>query len=290
MQRVQPNSFVIETYVKNLLESARYSLAQAIELCIEALGILFSALTTNEVVYRKSQLGILADQALALLFQQTPELTQDVEPVNALDMLIKAWKTLTEGGTACAGFALTDVPAENRERALGVLTHPVGHGNMLVIRLRFDLTCLNHPYAFKQQMDFVEQLYATDYRMTPQLRLEYAILLFQNERAVEGEKQFRSLRQLWRDSEHFVHVPERLRWLRTPDGENLKTVSAIASSDNAGPPMAKVKEFGNALVPFRPEEHSFRELKPGLRFACHVSFGHKGPFLRPVTINAPRIV
>ena len=75
---------------------------------------------------------------------------------------------------------------------------------MQVIRLSYDLTCVNNPYAFKQQLEFVEQLQATDYRMTPQLRLEYAILLYQNSRPLEGDKVFRFLRNLWRESEHSV--------------------------------------------------------------------------------------
>src|SRR6185437_14958455 len=62
------NSFVIETYVKNLLQTARHDPEHAIEHCIEALGILFSALTTNEAGYRAAQLGVLSSQALSILF------------------------------------------------------------------------------------------------------------------------------------------------------------------------------------------------------------------------------
>ena len=64
------NSFVIETYVKNLLDQ---SSPEAIGNCIEALGIIFEALASADGVYRKSQLGELADRALAILFKQSPE-------------------------------------------------------------------------------------------------------------------------------------------------------------------------------------------------------------------------
>lgn len=278
------NSFVIETYVKNLLQLARGSSPKAIEQCVEALGILFSALSSSESVYRAAQLGSLADRALSILFQKTPPSVEGGEPSHPIDVLVSAWKLLAEGGQQLGAF--TEIPDDNRCRALAVLAHPAGRGNMQVIRLRYDLICISEPSAFKQQLEFVEQLQATNYRITPQLRLEYAILLYQNERFLDGDKAFRFLRQLWRESEQFVEVPERLRWLRRVDGKSLRTVHAIIGSDSGLRAMALVQEFGSVPVPFRPEEHSLRDIRPGSRFTCHVSFGHNGPFLRPVTAGA----
>lgn len=280
------NSFVIETYVKNLLESARNTHELAIEQCIEALGILFSASTSNEIAYRKAQLGNLADDALKILFEQPAVINQSIEPNNAIDILVSAWKALATVNDLTV-IELADIPENYRKKALEILKHPAGQGNMLVLRLSYNLICLDSSYETKQQLTIIEQLAASDYRMTPQLKLEYAILLFQNNRAAEGNKIFNSLRKLWRESEHFVHVPERLRWLRTEDGKE-RTVNAITGSDQGGRGRieARVQDFGNILVPFRPEEFSIREQKPGTRFACHVSFGHKGPFLRPVTAHA----
>jgi hypothetical protein len=279
------NSFVIETFVKNLLHTARAFPNEAVDRCVDALGILFSALTSNEAVYRASQLGSLADNALAILFQQTPPSANQIVPTNAIDVLVQTWRTLAED-SHLPGTALSDVPEVNRTRALEVLAHPAGRGNMQVIRLSYDLTCVNRPHAFKQQLEFVEQLQATDYRMPPQLRLEFAILLYQNSRPQEGEKVFRLLRQLWRDSEYSVQVPERLRWLRAPDGKSLQAVHASVGSEYGIRAVARVQEFGSALVPFRPEELGIRNPRVGMRFSCHVSFGHNGPFLRPVTAGA----
>ena len=276
------NSFVIETYVRNLLHTARDPSVEATELCVEALGILFSALTSNEAGYRASQLGNLADQALAILFQQTPSFANQASPTKAIDVLIQAWRTLAEGSHA-PGMALSDVPEDNRARALGILALPAGRGNLQVIRLTYDLTCINRPYAFEEQLALVEQLQASSYRLSSQLRLEYAILLYQASRALEGEKVFRLLRRLWRESEQLVQVPDRLRWLRAVDRKNLLVVHAIIGSDYGTRAMAHVQEFGSALVPLRPEEHGFRSLRVGMRFSCHVSFGHNGPFLRPAT-------
>lgn len=283
------DSFVIETYVKNLLTNEPDSKELVIQQCVEALGILFSALNSNDDAYRKPQLGDLADRALNILFQQVPETFQNREPNSAIDVLINAWMALMERTDYREKTALTDIPEANRTRALEILSHPTGRGNMQVIRLCYDLICIDHPYAFKDQLELVEQLQATNYRMTPQLKLEYAILLFQNNRAVEGDGIFKSLRRLWHESEHFVQVPERLRWLRTLDGYNLQTVHAITGSDVGTRVLALVQEFSQARVPFRPEEFGIRDVKTGLRLACHVSFGHKGPFLRPVTAHPTKV-
>lgn len=276
------NSFVIETYVKNLLEGESGVL---IENCIEALGILFEALISNEAAYRKSQLGTLADEALQILFDQAPGSVGTFEPSKPIDVLIRAWQLLAEGRNQTAGMAFSEVPTENRERALVALTHPVGLGNMQVIRLSYDLTCIGHPYNYKKQLEFVEQLQAMDYKMTPQLRLEYAILLFMNDRHTEGDKTFRALRQVWRESEQFVQVPVRLRWLRSRESGELRTVHAYVGSDSGNRAMVRVQEFSNGTVPFRPEEFGIQDLTPRLRFTGLVSFGHNGPFLRPVTAH-----
>lgn len=282
------NSFVIETYVKNLLGNARGSPDVTIEYCIEALGILFSAIASNEAAYRRSQLGQLADEALQLLLMQVPVGTGDIEPASAIDVLVRAWLILAEGVDYHSGVALSEIPEPNRLRALDALGHSAGRGNMQVIRLSFELTCITYPHEFKRQLEFLEQLQTTDYRITPQLRLEYAILLYQNNRPVDGDRVFRSLRRLWREGEHFVYVPTRLRWLRDAGGAGLKAVQAVVASDRDLRAMARVNEFQNLLVPFRMEEFSIRDPRPGFRFAGHVSFGHNGPFLRPVTSGPPQ--
>lgn len=276
------NSFVIETYVKNLLHTARELPERAVETCIEILTVVSSALTSNESAYRTSQLSNLADQALNILLLQTATGSVTSQPRTPTDVLVLAWQALAEDGGS-PGMSLAEVPESNRAKALEVLASDAGRGNTQVIALRYSLLCVGQPFAFKQQLELVEQLQATNRRLTPQLRLEYAILLFQDGRASEGDKAFRVLRHLWRESEHFVEVPERLRWLRGPDGKTLKTVKAAVSSDYGTRFMARVRDFGSALVPFRPEEHALRNPRVGIGFTCHVSFGHNGPFLRPVT-------
>lgn len=281
-QESPTNPFVIETYVKNLLRTARDNPERAREGCVEILGIIFSALASDDPEYRASQLNNLAEQAFELLLQQVPTAVGAREPQGALDVLVDAWKTLAENGQLRSG-TLADVPDECRERALQILEHSAARGNPQALRLRYNLLCGGKPFAFKEQIEILDQLDARRSSTPPQLRLEYAILLFQNGRNLEGDKVFKDLRKLWRESEHSVEVPERLRWLRSADGRSLQIVHARVHADYGARIMARVQEFGSIPVPLRPEEHGFRDLKIGSAFACHVSFGPNGPFLRPLT-------
>jgi len=277
-----PNSFTIETYVKNLLLTVRESSGPAVAECIEALGILHSALTSNETAYRAAELQKLSDQALNLLFTQSP-IARSLDTMRTpIDVLVEAWRTLAVDRVD-ANWSFADTSNEARHSALEILSNPIARGSIQAIRLSYDLTCLSSPKAFRAQLSFAEQLQISTYKASPQLTLEYAILLYQAERAFEGDAVFKSLRSLWRESEYFVQVPDRLRWLWSKDGNSLQTVSAITGSDYGNRTLARVDEFRLALVPFRPEEHGMSTTRAGTRFRCHVSFGHNGPFLRPVT-------
>ncbi len=276
------NSFTIETYVKNLLVSAREQPTDSAKYCVEALGVLYSALSSNEIAYRAAELQKLADQAVNILFSLATDVQTVITPRTATDVLAQTWRVLASGHSS-TDWSLNDANAEEKEQALKFLQNPMVVGNMQAIRLSYDLTALLRPLAFKEQLQFAEQLQLSTYKAPPQLTLEYAILLYQAERAFQGDVVFKSLRNLWRESEHFVHVPDRLRWLHNPDGLSLKIVSAITGSDYGNRTLARVDEFRSAPVPFRPEEHGMNAVRPGIRFRCHVSFGHNGPFLRPVT-------
>lgn len=276
------NSFTIETYVKNLLVSAKEDHAESTKYCVEALGILYSALSSNEIAYRAAELQKLADQAVNILFNYAADIRSLSAPRTATDVLVQAWRILASRHSS-TDWSLGDASAEEKKEALALLSNPLVRGNIQAIRLSYDLTSLLRPRAFKEQLQYAEQLQLSSYKAHPQLTLEYAILLYQAERAFEGDVVFKNLRNLWRESEHFVHVPDRLRWLHNPDGLSLKVVSAITGSDYGNRTLARVDEFRLTPVPFRPEEHGMSAVRPGTRFRCHVSFGHNGPFLRPVT-------
>jgi hypothetical protein len=281
-QESPTNAFVIETYVKNLLRIARNNPDRSLEDCVEILGIVFSALSSDDPEYRALQLNTLAEQAFQLLLQQSPTSAGLREPQNALDVLVDAWRVLAENDQLNSG-SLADVPESSRERALRILEHPAARGNVQALRLRYNLISVGKPFSFAEQIEILDQLDARRASTPPQLRLEYGILLFQTGRNLEADKTFKELRRLWKESEHTVEVPERLRWLRSTDGSSLRIVHARVHADYGARIMARVQEFGSIPVPLRPEEHGFRDLRIGSSFACHVSFGPNGPFLRPLT-------
>jgi hypothetical protein len=281
-QESPTNPFVIETYVRNLLRSAKDNPDVTLEHCVEILGIIFSALAADDPEYRTPQLNSLAEQAFQLLLQQAPTGGDCREPQTAVDVLVDAWRALAESDQLVNG-SLADVPESSRERALKILEQPAGRGNVQALRLRYNLIAIGRPFGFAEQAELLDQLDARRASTPPQLRFEYAILLFQTGRYVEGDKAFKELRKLWKESEHVVEVPERLRWLRSADGRSLQIVHAKVQADYGARVMARVQEFGSIPVPLRPEEHGFRELRVGLAFAGHVTFGPNGPFLRPLT-------
>lgn len=275
------NSFVVETYVRSILQTAHDTPNQAMENCVKALGILYSALQSSSITGREAQLERLAHQAKEILFQQTPLEFSHRTPTNPVDVLVHAWLTLSERENEQSEWSLTDVPIQKQEKALEILAHPVGQTNTQILTLRYELTSNCQPFNFKQQITLLEPL--TRSWMLPQLQLEYAVLLFQVGRANEGDLAFRKLRRLWQTSEFFVHVPERLHYLRTSDGTAQLIVHAINSSEHGTRAFAIVQEFSKLKVPFRPEEHGLVNLRPGVAFRCFVSFGINGPFLRPIS-------
>lgn len=283
------NSFTIETYVRSLLQNARDFPDSAMANCVTALGTLYSALHANIENARAPQLERLADQAIDILFKQASSEVRINEPKNAIEVLVQAWLILAEGKSPGKTWSLDEVPLEKQEKALLCLSQPSGQDNLQVLHLQYDLICNCRPHDYRRQIELLEPLQLSEYWMSPQLRLEYAILLFQTGRPKEGDRAFQSLRQLWRTSEQFVHVPERLHWLRGPDSLKPQVVKAIIGHDYGTRAFAAVREFANVRVAFRPEEHGFADPRPGLSLSCFVTFGHNGPFLRPLSANPPSL-
>ena len=278
------NSFVVESYVRDLLAVAKSRPDAVLESTVNALGILYSAMLSSENIYRRAQLDTLADRAVRILLQTVPAEGAGGEPANAVEVLTKAWVALASGVDAQSSIDFLDISKENRIRAIEVLNHEKGRGNMQVLRLSYDLTASTYPHEFRLQLSLLEQLTETDYRVSPQLRLERGVLLYQNERSKEGDKVFRGLRTLWRESEHYVQVPARMRWLvDATDVSRKRVVRGTVVSEIGARAVASVQEFRGVRVPFRPEEFGQRDVRPGFGFRCLVSFGHNGPFLRPVT-------
>lgn len=282
------NPWVIETHIKNLLSIAKAEPERAANAALEALLAVYEALRARDGQLRADQLARLGESALAILFASTPPETISTEIRTPADILIATWRILAKAGVSQLEETLTDLPRDAAEEALVILSHPAGRGDMQVLRLTYTILSAAQPYAFASRIALIENLQATDRRLSPQLQLEYALLLFQVGRPAEGDRRFRDLRRLWRETEHFVSVPDPLNWLRDSEADTLRTVQARTGSDQGARPMARVSEFGNLLAPFRPEEFDVKHVRPGFVFRAHVSFGHNGPFLRPTTAGPKR--
>lgn len=279
--------YVIETHVKSLIASAQESKETAPRYCIEALEIVYTAIRNDSNELRRHALAGLADSAVSILMASGAVASYNRgEPHSPTDVLVGAWIALATPFAGHAPESLNDVPAEVLAEALRKLDHPAAAGNAQAARLRYQLLVATAPLDFESQLLALDLLVATDYSLPPQLRLEYALLLFQQMRADEADRQFKALRRLWREADIFVHVPDHLRWLLMPHDGQLRVVTAIAAYDQGHRAMARVREFGRIEVPYRPQEFSVREHRAGTVFSAHVSFGHNGPFLRP--INAAR--
>ena len=275
------NSFAIETFVRHLLSDPAEGSRQVLENCTRALGIVFATISSNQESYRQASLDGLAGQAVQRLLEYKPDNDILRSPRSPVDVLVNAWIALFDGVNS-SEFSLEDLPKENRLRAITELDHEAGKSNPQVVRLTYELIALTFPLNFHRQLSCLEQLQGIHGSESPQERLEYAILLFEVGRPTDGDRIFAELRRLWRDTDHFVRVPDRLKWLVDPHG-SAKVVQAVVRPDGVGRPMAQVQQLRNCRAPFRPEEFGVQRPSLGMRLSCMVSFGYNGPFLRPVT-------
>lgn len=282
--RLNPdNSFVIETYARTLISEARTNQDHAAENAIEVLGIVYFANVRSRSEERRFALGRLADAAFDILLDTPTEFQEQREPRTEIEAIIRALRALAVDVVRFPGMDLVDYPRVNRERAAGLLASPELLGITQAVKLRYLLACLDQPYDFALQLELLQSLDAGNVGLSPQLQLELAVLLHQRDRHHEADRFFRRLRLLWRQEEHYVEVPPRLRWLLVPDKEVRRQVHARVSASGDGRYFARVREFQDGDVVFRPQEFGQNEIRPGVTISGYITFGHNGPFLRPLT-------
>jgi hypothetical protein len=276
------NSFVVETYARNLLAEAQTRPEIAVENAIEVLGIVYAAMDRDRSGQRRFALSKLSDGAIGVLLGAYTPSADIGEVTTEVGALVAAIHALAGGVHRFEGMALSDFPLENRQKAAEGFAHSLLIGNQQAVRLRYELLCLSAPQDFRGQLELLQSLQDSNTVFNAQMRLEMALLLHQCDRHHEGVRLFRDLRRLWREGDYYVEVPERLRWLWSTDGISPRLVTArIASgSDNRG--TAKVRELKDSDVPFRSQEFG-QQFRPGAQIRGYISFGHNGPFLRPTT-------
>lgn len=277
------SSFVIETYARDLIAEARVDVGAAAANAIEVLNIVYATMGRESAERRRYALGRLADEALDILLASVKGDALDSEPENEASAIARALQALRLDINGNLHMGLEEYPRENRIRTAELLAHPILLGNPQAIRLRYSLVCIDQPKNFQLQLELLQALAGSAVAFSPQMRLEYAVLLHQRDRHFEADREFRDLRKLWQREEHYVEVPDRLRWLVSEDGSTRRQVHATVTTNGEGRHFAKVREFGGVSLVFRPQEFPQGSVRPGANIRGQVSFGHNGPFLRPLT-------
>lgn len=282
--RLNPdNSYVLELYARDRLIGADEDPEGAAHVALEVLGIVYGAMQRETAELRRNALSRLADNAFDLLLRSAGTV-HDTEPATEGDAIQQALSALGDGVTQREGMALDDFPSANRIDAAARLGHSLLRSNAQAVRLRYILVCMDHPKDFALQMELLETLDGNRAILSPQLELELAILMHQRNRHHEASRRFQKLRQLWARGEHYVEVPDRLRWLLDPmTGQRRQVRARIASGGDGARLHANVQELQNDRVPFRIAEFESTQLRPGSNISGLVSFGHNGPLLRPLT-------
>jgi hypothetical protein len=278
------NSFVIETYARSLLYEGRMLPEKAAENAIETLNVVYAAMASDRSAHRRFKLGELADQAIELLanVDRTSAAGRGGRSPTAVDAIASAVYALARDVKRPYHFDLTTFPVKNRVEAAALLGVPVLAGNPQAVRLRYSLTCLDAPCEFQTQLELLQSLQGSGVIFSPQMQLELALLLHQCDRHHEADRLFRQLRRLWKEGRHFVEVPRRLKWLLGV-GTTRRQVTAKVASRTEFRQAAKVRELRDTEVLFRPQEFGQEDFRPGVVIRGYISFGHNGPFLRPLT-------
>jgi hypothetical protein len=279
------NSYVLETTAKNLIQQGELYKDQALACATEALAYVYQALSLDRSYGRQAELTRLANRAISLLRSagNVSGMRKLADQGNPLGSLAEAWTVLLEGAD---GFEMHDFalfPPQKLRSAITVLDNSAFKSDWMVLRLRYDLISALEPNGFEEQLRILDELEGTKYLMPQQLKLEHAILLHQNGRHFEGNRNFLALRRELKRSDAVVEVPNRLFWLKsTVDGTKLRCDAQVSEARGLRA-NATVREFLNESVPFVPQEFGQRDMRPGTRFKCLVNFGRLGPFLKPPT-------
>jgi hypothetical protein len=282
--RLNPdNSYVLELYARDRLIGAQEDPDDAASVALEVLGIVYGAMQRETAELRRNALSRLADKAFDLLLQSAG-MVHDTEPATEGEAIQQALSALGDGVTRSEGMSLDDFPRANRIEAAARLGHPLLRSNAQAVRLRYTLACMDQPKDFTLQLEILETLDGNRAILSPQLDLELAILMYQRNRHHEASRRFQKLRQLWARGDHYVEVPDRLRWLLDQiTGQRRQVRARIASGGDGARLYATVQELQNDRVPFRLAEFDSTKLRPGVNISGLISFGHNGPLLRPLT-------
>ena len=277
------NSYVLETMARNILQNGELYPEDAVRSASEALGFIYQALSLDRAELRQAQLTALANRALRLLRAADSSAQVDAlcQGGNPLGIVAKAWLALTDGVDELIQQSLEDFPSENVAGALGILNEARDQTNWLLLRFKYDLLTVTEPWSYDLQLNLLDELEGTGYRLSHQFQLERAILLYQCQRNHDANIKFQSLRQELKRFDVIVSVPKRLHWLLSADRKTRRICTAVVVSNAGYRARARVRDLRDAVVPFIPQEFGKSRMRDRDTFKCYISFGPMGPFIKP---------
>ena len=282
------NSYVLETAAKNLLRQHFDPEDQSgkVEAAAEALSYVFQASNLEAAATRRMSLGQLADEALECL--RAPTAAAVVDRLcglgSAYGFIAKAWRSLPQSREGSDGL-LEHISQDEAKTALEIL-RAAPDREWLLVRLQYDLEAIATPSNFGRQLALLDELADTvGYRLSMQQRLERAVLLHLQGRHKAGGEEFSKVRRDIKTSQSILYVPDRLRWLLSPDRSRRATCSARAIDSSSGRPLGQVTELGGSQAPYTAQEFGKPRFAAGELFKCQVTFSAMGPFLKPAEIS-----
>lgn len=276
------NPYVLETAARNLIQQGRLDTPSAVSSAAEALGYVFRASTLDTSVIRQRSLGKLVDSALLLLTQgdADSQIENLLRTHNPLGFLAKAWVILLSDRESDSDVVAYSFSISSTSSAIEVLREAPKH--WLVLTLLYELQTRMEPHGFEEQLRLLDELDTFPSFTTPlQLKLERTILLYMVGRHSDATKSFRTLRSEIKQSSSIISVPDRLRWLLTPDRRARLICNARVVDEANYRSTAKIQELGGIDAPFVPQQFGNKRMPPRMAFRCYVSFGAMGPFVRP---------
>jgi len=285
--REDPNNpYVLETLAHDLIQQSRLFTLHSTENACEALGLIQRALSLESGVYRKDNLLALMKDCLDVLKQEhLKEISSQLRKNgNSLGYVAEAWLILQGKDEVELTADFSQIPEDRCEEALSVLDRvPQSSRCMYDLSLKYNLLATLRPFEFSEQLEVLDELQGTRVFADLQMKVEYAVLLYQNGRSQEGSKLFRVIRRAIADSDAFVTVPYRMRVLFDPVTKKPLICQAVVVDERGFRSRAYVQEFGRDKIPFIPRDFGKKRMLVGEYFTCKITFGPNGPFIKSTT-------
>lgn len=279
------NSYVLETFARDLIHTAQIDDTRRVENACIALGHLFQACGLESADVRQERLRDLVDQAIALI--STHEAEAEIEDMcrkgNPFGFMARMCCIVGAATSDRGALALASLPEETLDRALQIADEaPPDVRHWALLKLQYELTVARNPEDFAKQLGIIDELEGAQYRATVQDALERAILLHQVGRHPEGNDAFLQLRKRLWDSDLFVRIPERLRLLKDIASGNARVCEArVVEEPTSYRAKAEVFDLNGVRVPFIAQDWGIPRKPVGERFRCRILFGPKGPMAKP---------